>query len=479
MMQTGDEYFDSSEFKDILMAYEEAERTGQPLFMDTDDLIDIADYYSLTGNKDKASAAIEAALELNPGATLPLVFKAREALAHEDVEAAKELASSIIDKDDYDYKWLQAEIMVAQDKVDEADSYIKEVFATVEDDERDDSIYDIAGMYLDYGVYDKAYEWISECSETDNDECLDLRARALMGLGRPHESIAIYNTLIDRKPRSAELWTSLATAQYQDEAYGDAITSCEYALALNPNDTGSLFTKANSLHRLGNFEGALEYFKRYNNVAPPDGLGELNIGTTLLHLTRNDEALTHLRKAEAQTVKAKTGYEAQIYEAMSFAYSSMGMADKAMEYVKKVPITDEDGEENASKLIVRGHILLEGGRIDEAEAVFRRAIISSGSSPAIILRVIVSLMDNKYTEVAYKMFKVYFSAFDDVTEGYSYMALCCWQLQYANEFVYYLKNALIVNKAEATTVLASIIPQDVELHDYLDNLINNSKNTDK
>ena len=66
-----------------------------------------------------------------------------------------------------------------------------------------------------------------------------------------------------------------------------------------------------------------------------------------------------------------------------------------------------------------------------------------------------------------------------MTDGYSYMALCCWELQYANEFVYYLKKAMSCNKAEATTVLASIIPQDVELHDYLDNLINNSRNKDK
>ena len=97
-MQTDNEYFDSDEFKDLLAAYEDSVSSGAPVFLDTDDLVDIADYYTLTGQKNKADQAVETALELDPGATLPLVYKAREALAHEDVEAARQLADAIVDK---------------------------------------------------------------------------------------------------------------------------------------------------------------------------------------------------------------------------------------------------------------------------------------------------------------------------------------------------------------------------------------------
>ena len=41
-MQTGDEYFDSKEFRDILTSYEESVRSGLPIFMDADDLTDIS-----------------------------------------------------------------------------------------------------------------------------------------------------------------------------------------------------------------------------------------------------------------------------------------------------------------------------------------------------------------------------------------------------------------------------------------------------
>ena len=206
MMHTGDEYFDSNEFKAILAAYEEAVSKRQAIFMDTDDLIDIADYYNMVGLRDKASAAVDAALEFDPSATLPLVYKAREALAEEDIKSAKDIADEIIDKDDYDYKCLKAEIMVAQDCIDEAEAYLNEVFPTLEYAEHEDFIYDTAGMYLDYGVYDKAYEWLAECSDPDGEECLDMRGKALLGLGRYTEAVAIYEKLIDKSPRTAGYW---------------------------------------------------------------------------------------------------------------------------------------------------------------------------------------------------------------------------------------------------------------------------------
>ena len=42
MKRTGDEYFDSDDFRNMLAEYEEAVNTGQPVFMDADELAEIA-----------------------------------------------------------------------------------------------------------------------------------------------------------------------------------------------------------------------------------------------------------------------------------------------------------------------------------------------------------------------------------------------------------------------------------------------------
>ena len=107
-MLTGDDYFDSNEFRDLLKSYEESVRSGVPIFLDTDDLTDIADYYQLIGNNISADKAIDNALEIDSGAVLPLIFKIRQALQNCDIKSAKQYFCQITDKDNPDYKFIKA-----------------------------------------------------------------------------------------------------------------------------------------------------------------------------------------------------------------------------------------------------------------------------------------------------------------------------------------------------------------------------------
>lgn len=469
-MQTDNEYFDSDEFKDLLAAYEDSVSSGAPVFLDTDDLVDIADYYTLTGQKNKADQAVETALELDPGATLPLVYKAREALAHEDVEAARQLADAIVDKDDTEYKYLLAEIMIVKDDIDEADDYLKEQEPAHTGDEHEDYIYDIANMYIEYGVYDKANQWLGKTTEPDSPDMLELKGKALMGMGSFEECIKVYDKLIDYDPRSDRYWLEMAKAQYMIHEYNDAITSCEYALALKPKSLAGLQVKANSLFQLGNNEAALEFYTRYTQMAPKDGTGELQIGTTLLHMARYAEALEHLNKAASQSIDMCSGIGSQVYETMALAYSYMGKTEQALECVAKISVDEGNSKESAERLVIHGHVLLEGGHNEEAEAMFRNAIIKSKNSPDIILRVIVSLLDNKNTEMAYNLFKVYFASLEDRTEGYPYMALCCWRLNKSEEFIYYLRQSIKYTPKEASAVMSTIIPKGLSITEFYNDI---------
>jgi hypothetical protein len=76
----GNEYFESKEFKEILQQYEESVKSGERIYMDADDLADIADYYHYNNRMDEAEAAISLAMEYNPEAVGPMLYKAREAI---------------------------------------------------------------------------------------------------------------------------------------------------------------------------------------------------------------------------------------------------------------------------------------------------------------------------------------------------------------------------------------------------------------
>lgn len=466
-MQTDDEYFDSTEFRDILAAYEESVSSGAPIFLDTDDLIDIADYYTFYGYKDKAAAAVDAALDLAPGAVLPLVYKAREALTAGDVEAARRYSSEINDKEDPDYKFLQAEIMVACDLIDKADRYLDLLFEDTEEEEKENFKYDTANMYLEYGVYDKALEWIERCEDFMDCDVMDIRGRSLLGLERYDDCVSTYNTLLDYNPRSVKYWATLANAQFMKEDYSEALSSSEFALALDPKDAGCMMIKANSLCRLGNFETALEFYRRYNKAMPNDACGELNMGKCLMQMERYEEALAHLRRAAVLGDSTDESLMSDTFETLAFAYSALGDPDSAVRYIDKA-FDAEGNPDNPELFVMRGHILLENGRHGEARSMFRHAAIKSGYSPKVILRIIVSLLDNGYTKRAYIMFKLFFKyAGSDFSDAYSYMALCCWQLKKGREFLKYLRKAVGHNPQEAKSVLGGIIPADMTAEEFL------------
>ena len=466
-MQYNEEYFNSEDFKELLESYETALQAGERPFMDADDLVDLADYYNYHGEGDKAAEAIERALDLYPDATLPNVFKAREALMMGDNELAHHYAEAIGDKDDPDYHYLTAEILIAEGHIEQADLYLRRYAKSVNEDEWEDFIKDCANLYVDYGVNDKAYQWMMRSKGDDSSDFKELMARTLMGLGKYKDSEKIFNELIDRDPYSSHYWNALATAQFMDEDYSNAITSSEYAIAINPNDPDGLSSKANGLFRLGNYEEALEYFRRLENLMPDDDVILLDEGVCLVNLGRHEEAVSYLEHA-LSVADEESEVLPQIYLELAFCYSSMKQPSKALEMIDA---TMELPGDTTDLMVIRGHILLENGMLEEAEETFKDAIRQSDNSPSVLLRIIVSLYDNRYVNSSYEMFKKFFEVVNayapDFNKGHAYMALCCHDLGKNDEFLEYLRKSVKINPREAHLVLGFLFPEGMEPNEYV------------
>lgn len=466
-MQYNEDYFNSEDFKELLDSYETSLLTGEQPFMDADDLVDLADYYNYSGESDKAVEAIEHALDLYPDATLPNVFKAREALMMGDYESAQHYADAIGDHDDPDYHYLMAEIMIAEGNIEKADRYLRHYGKSVDENEWEDFIKDCANLYVDYGVNDKAYQWMMRSKGDDSTDFKELMARTLFGLGKYKDSERLFNELIDRDPYSSHYWNSLASAQLMNEDYSNAITSSEYAIAINPDDPDGLTSKAYGLFRLGNYEEALEYFGRLERLLPDDDLVLLNKGVCLVNLNRHEEAVGFLEKA---LDVAENDSEAlpQIYLELAFCYSSMKRPSDALEMID---IALELPCDTTDLLVIRGHILLENGMLEEAEETFKTAIQESDNSPSVLLRIIVSLYDNRYVNSSYEMFKKFFEVVNeyapDFNKGHAYMALCCHDLGKNDEFLDYLRKSVELNPHEARLVLGFLFPESMEPSEYV------------
>lgn len=468
-------YFESKGFRKILEQYEESVQEGHSIYMDADDLADIADYYQYNGRPEDANRAIDLALEYNPEAVGPLLYKAREALSLHDFDTAREYAEQILAVDQQEALYLQGEILINEGKVEEADDFFREQMREVMSDEQMDYVYDVANIFSDYNVYDKAFEWMTRSQGDDSDDFKELMARTLFGLGKYKDSERIFNELIDHDPYSIRYWNALASAQFMNEDYHGAITSSEYAIAIDPHDAESILSKANSLYSLGNYESALTYFERYSEVMPEDEFGFLHQGTCLINLGKYSEAQQVLEQAEYLS-DDDSPYLPEICQELAFAYSEMHKPESALYYIDKTQDMDCD---HVNMEIIRGHIHLANQNPKEAEEAFKEALRMSDNSPRTMLRIIVSLYDNRYIKTSYLLLKNFFRHVEkDWNEGYSYMALCCMDMKKTDEFLSYLKIATNRNPKEAKTVLGCYFPEDMAPQDYYD-YMSDKINTEK
>ena len=456
-------YFESEGFKKILRQYEDSVQSGHPAYMDADDLADIADYYHYEGRLDEASDAIELALQFNPDAIGPLLYKAREALSLGNFRLARDYAERIRIIDQDEHLFLKGEILICEGKTEEADELFRKQYLDLPPDEQMDYVYDVANLFAEYNDYNKSFEWMARSQGDDSDDFKELMARTLFGIGKYEDSSRLFNELLAHNPYSKVYWNALASAQFMSEDYGASITSSEYAIAIDPNDAESILTKANGLYHLENYDEALSYFEKYSEINSSDEFGYLHQGTCLINLGKYDEAITRLLTAESKAPKASQ-YLPEIYQELAFAYSELKLPEIALQYIDKTEYLDCD---HIDMEVIRGHILVANKRLKEAEDVFRNVIKESGNAPKTMLRVMVSLYDNRYVSASYKLFKKFFNFVDDDwSDGYSYMALCCWDIKHYDEFVEYLKKAVEKNPREAKMVLGHLFPTGMKVTEY-------------
>lgn len=344
-MNTEDKYFESQEFKKLFQRYEMAKAEGKNIYMEPDELSDIAEFYYQTGNIEAARQAVGYALQLFPGATEPMAFQARLALlVDNDISRAWQIAEQISDKSDLEYHYLVAEILLADDKADEADDYLRQRYEELfDEDDQDDYPIDVANLFADYDQYEKADRWLKLTHDTEANDYKELKGRIAIQQGNYDESERIFNQLIDDNPYATPYWNRLATTQFLQNKVHDSIQSSEFSIAINPDNDEAILNKANGLFSLGNFEDAATYYHRFSELCPDDEAGPMFEGICRLNMGQSEEAVALLRQAE-RIAPEDSEYRFDIYQELAFALSQAGHQEEALEIYRH--LISFNGEED-------------------------------------------------------------------------------------------------------------------------------------
>ncbi len=452
-------FFEEPEFKISLARYENMLRSGESVYLDADELTDIAEYYAVNGYEEKAYKAIDYALTLHPGDPDPLIFKARQAMVKGNLEEALRIRNEVKDENYREAHFFDAEIMIRKGNPEQASEYLWNLRAGEEDDFAL-YCYDCAGVFLDYSCYEPALQWAERMHKEapEDTRALLYIAEAYLQSERGEEAIAPLNKVLDSNPFSLKAWNFLAEAHFMSGQYEQAIDAADYALAINVHDDHALLMQANCHYQLGHNAEAHRLYSQYIDEHEADELVYMFDGICLTALEKYKEALDRLETAELMSTPSTPDLE-QLYLQLSFVRSKLGMKDAAQKaLLRACEVTDE--ESDLSYELIYGHILLENGDYKLAVEQFSQALTKAPDLLQTEIYVAVSLLDNGYMEDAIS-YLLHVLTNDEEGLGrttYSYLAYCFLANKDEENYLYFLKLAGEYDKETALAIFGETFP---------------------
>ncbi|RRD02934.1 tetratricopeptide repeat protein [Prevotella sp. OH937_COT-195] len=449
-------YYDNEEFREILNSYEESEKMGRSRFFDSDDLLDIADYYCIHGKVAKARAMVDDVIETFTDADDALLMKSRMQLTYDhDPDGAEKTMDCVADKDNIDYIYIKAEIMLTRKQDNEAEKLLQQVYSR-EEEEKEEIAEEVARIYADYNCLGMAEAWLEKSGNKESDQKKEIKAMILINKGKLEESQEILNQLIDNDPYETAYWNLLAKAQLMSGNIEDSIISSEYSLAINPNDDEAVLNKGSALYQLGNYDEAIRYFKHFTALRPDEEGGEMMLGIAMIAQNRLQEGVEHLKEAEKK-ISIDSRNVGDIYRELTVALCHLGHYDEALAYLDR---SEKAEWSHTDRDVMRGLVLMSKGEYEKGQKCYEKALKDSGYSAQTYLKIGMALYESRLYVSAYLTTKSLLDICgDELPEAYAYHALFCLYTDNEKEYMEYRKIAFEKTPHTAEMLLGNIKPE--------------------
>ena len=357
------------ELQDMAEQYEQAQAEQRSIYLDAEDLADLADWYGIRQKQDMALEVVDYGLRLHPDNTSLLIEKAYLYLDEYDTETAREIAGEL-DGNQWEVKVLQAQICIMNNEEAQANRLL----ADIEDPQDIDVMINVGYMYINVNHPDKALEWLTPGigKYEDDEPFLSVLGDAYYGLGRLDEAAEIYNKLIDKNPYSATYWFVLARCYFDQQMYDKAIEACDYAIISDDEFAEAYQMRGNAYIFLQNEERALEDFREAARLGVlSQCFIDTYMGLTLISQERCAEAFPHLQKAIDNYADDNVVSLSTLYANAAYCLEETGQKAQAAGYWKEA---HQIGPKDAEVYLLESKIHVREGNYDLALHCWQQAL---------------------------------------------------------------------------------------------------------
>ncbi|MCQ2094188.1 MAG: hypothetical protein MJY81_04240 [Bacteroidaceae bacterium] len=458
-----DDLYESREFAALLHNYEKAKLQGTSLYLDSDDFVDIAEYYMENGSISKMLDVAEDGLSLHPDDEYLLSLKINALISMHRFDDAALLLDSINPKTDHDVYYFRAQLACAVDGDDGKATELFRKWLKLERNECDsmknkeegynrfkDAVYHVIISFSDLSVNPDVQssidlwtkEYVDLFSPLDGDNTDMDVARSCHDAELIEREIEVYTQCLDNNPYIPQGWTYLASLQNVQGHIEDSLNSAENALAIDPDDLQAILVRAHSCYDLQNYAQSLVDYKRYYNETE-DASFFMVMGSCAMHIGQKEEGFELLKKAREFCTRHSRNKEEQAYN-RAYISDSLALGGFFKEALTMINLALRPFPENPNFLLQKGNILLSLDRIKMAVDTYSEA--AKCASPKIVPTVVMAgceLMDKGYLRAAILFFNMALKAEDeyDSVTAYAYLAYIYYLLKETEPFQYNLECA--------------------------------------
>ena len=460
--------YNSPEFQEALSRYEQFLRDGAPCYLDSEDYVDISDYYLDHDKPLDALRAIDEGLSRHPNDDLLPAVRAGVLIFLHRFDEAQDIVDTLDADQNYDVIYLRAQLKYAvNNDLPAADKLFHEWIECVEDEwqygpddapvsySQDDEEEEVTPEEAENEVR-SAYMHIMvsyiELSKVDHTEYLRswiaayLKRFPKMGMYDPDYNVAdicrdegyvdfietVFERLLDYDPYTPNGWTILAGAQQVNEKYEEALSSVEFALAIAPDDVVANVIKATCHFSMQHYDLALPLLLKYRRQTNDHSEDQciavcyLNLHEMNLSLKFWRSALDYVEK-EVDDVSARGWKYYEISDGMAICgdyNTALNLIQRALKIEPK----------NIDYRLQEANVLLGMQRVEDAVAKFSSLFKDNTEVvPQLMLSAGIRCLAHDYASLADTMLSVVLSMNEEGVDYpnknavYAYMALAKYQ----------------------------------------------------
>jgi tetratricopeptide (TPR) repeat protein len=343
-------------------------KTNKVLFFDSEEFEEIILHYLDMGKASLAKKALKLGLEQHPRSTgLKLVQV--EMLVYDDkLDQAEKLLNELyaIEPTNEEIFIQKANIYSKRDDHEKAVEFLKTALKYTEDLA---DVYNLIGMeYLFMDSLELAKENFIKCLEEDIEDQSALYnvVYCFEFLDQNQQAIDYLKTYIDRNPYSEIAWHQSGRLYYGLKEYESASTSFQLATYIDEEFIGAFMERGKALERLKNYEEAIECYNRTIELDDPTSYALLRIGKCYEKLGNKVEALNYFNKTVHEDPLLDKGWIA-----ITDFYVRQTNYQKALYFVNKALAIDDQ-----NRLYWKRYATINKAMdlFEEAEFGYRKAI---------------------------------------------------------------------------------------------------------